>query len=129
MSSVNVSTDPKDPSTYSKRDLLLLTQLLHMNGLIEPSSVSPSEQKLEYVSREWFDHASTQLSIQQGLLNLEESPSVDDICQLYERLLSQTPDCKNTTDLANYFYYNRMDELQSKIEAGKKKVSDILQTQ
>ncbi|CAG85337.2 DEHA2B08668p [Debaryomyces hansenii CBS767] len=129
MSSANVSTDPTDPSTYSKRDLLLLTQLLHMNGLIEPSSVSPSEQKLEYVSREWFDHASTQLSIQQGSLNLEESPSVDDICQLYERLLSQTPDCKNTTDLANYFYYNRMDELQSKIDAGKKKVSDILQTQ
>ena len=100
-----------------------------MNGLIEPSSVSPSEQKLESVSREWFDHASTQLSIQQGLLKLEKAPSVDDICQLYEKLLSQTPDCKNTTDLANYFYYNRMDELQSKIDAGKKKVSEILQNQ
>lgn len=121
--------DPSDPSTYSKRDLLLLTQLLHMNGLIEPASVTPTEEKIASVSREWFAHSSTQLSIQQGLLHLSEAPGVDDICQLYLRLLHDTPDCKNTTDLANYFYYNRLDELQTKIDAGKKKVSEILHSQ
>lgn len=100
-----------------------------MNGLIESSSVTPSEKKLVSVSNEWFSHASTQLSIQQGTLQLDGAPSVDDICQLYQKLLRETPDCKNTTDLANYFYYSRMDELQTKIDAGKKKVSDMFQSE
>lgn len=120
---------PTDPSTYGKRDLLLLTQLLHMNGLIDPSSVTPHENKLTSISQEWFHHASTQLSIQQGKLHLASAPSPEEICHLYTRLLETCSNCSNTTDLANFFYYGRMDELQAHVDTTRTQFSDILHQQ
>ncbi|ODV67336.1 hypothetical protein HYPBUDRAFT_110399 [Hyphopichia burtonii NRRL Y-1933] len=104
-----------DPSSYSNRDLLLFTQLLHTKGYIEPKSVENNDSSLDDISTEWFHHTSTQLSIQDGL-PIDKPWSRQQCYQLYQNLLKLNPDCENTTDLANHYYYTRINELTSKID-------------
>ncbi|CAK7894515.1 hypothetical protein CAAN1_02S05424 [[Candida] anglica] len=105
----------------NKRDLLLFLQLLHTNGLTDPKSVVTSEPKLKQIGIEWFNHKSTKLSIEQGELQCSSAPSPTKLCETYKGLLKVNTECKDTTDLANKLYYERIAEveeaiLQNKIE-------------
>lgn len=113
-------------STYNNRDLLLLTQLLHTKGLIKPDSIHPNEKKLDDIAKQWFEHQATQISIAQDKLPMTLPLTSSQVSKLYQDLLEQHNDCKNTTDLANHFYFTRMEELGNKIENEKKEFRELV---
>lgn len=113
-------------STYNNRDLLLLTQLLHTNGLIEPESIQPSEKKLDGIAKQWYEHQATQISIAQDKLPMTLPLTGSQVSKLYQDVLQQHSDCKDTTDLANHFYFTRMEELGSNIEDQKKDFRELV---
>lgn len=102
------------PDTYSDRDLLLFTQLLHTNGLVEPSAVTPENPRIDAISSAWYTHPSTQLSIRDGL-HVTRPLTRSQVCQLYQNLLEANDGCKNTTDLANKYYFSRVAQLELRI--------------
>lgn len=102
-----------DPSSYTFRDLLLLTQILHTLGLIEPEQLRSS--KLDEYAEGWFHHKCTVLSRRQGQFPLSDAPSGEQILQLYENMLIDYSPCKDTTELANCFYHLRIKDLESKL--------------
>lgn len=114
-----------DPASYSNKDLLLLTQLLHTQGLIVPEAVIAYE-KLGDIGREWYNHKSSELSRRLHGLALEKAPSGQQVAKLYQKLLETNGKCKNTTDLANFYYYSRIQELEKKILEDKEKFNEIL---
>lgn len=114
-----------DPSTYTSKDLLLLTQLLHTSGLIDPDAVRTSDL-LDDIGQKWYEHQALQLSIKMNECPLREPPSGKDILALYEKLLENFPKCHNTTDLANYFYFTRIAELEDRIAKDKATFKSLL---
>lgn len=102
------------------RDILLLLQLIHSKGLIDPKSVNRNEKKLANIGKDWLNHKSTQLSIIQGDLHaMKSAPTPDQIVKTYQELLEQNSECRNTTDLANKYYYARIVEVEEKIKENK----------
>lgn len=123
---INLSerSSESNPASYTYRDLLLLTQILHTRGLIEPDQVLQSDSLDEY-GKFWFNHRCTTLSRSQGEYPLEKPPSGPQVLELYENMLNDYSPCKNTTELANCFYHLRMKDLESKI-AQEKALFDTL---
>ncbi|CUM64981.1 uncharacterized protein PRCAT00002599001 [Priceomyces carsonii] len=117
--------DPTSPENYSQRDLLLLSQLLYTNGLLDVSSLTANTKKLDEIIQEWFDHKSTKLSLASGTLHITIPPTPNQVLSLYDKLLAQS-DCDNTTDLANFLYYNRIEELERIIDEQKNEFNSIL---
>lgn len=115
-----------EEATYNNRDLLLLTQLLHTKGLIEPDSLKPNDKKLESISKQWFEHQSTQISIAQDHLPLTLPLSGSQVLQLYQNLLANHSECKNTTDLANHFYFTRVEEVAATLELQKAQFRELV---
>lgn len=116
-----------DPASYGNRDLLLLTQLLHTNQLIEPTSITKDSKLIGDISTEWYNHISTKLSRERDHLNIQKPLTNEQICQLYQNLLEINKECNNTTDLANHYYFTRIDELNDKINNSKNQFSSLLQ--
>lgn len=102
-----------DPNSFTFRDLLLLTQILHTLGLIEPSQLRSSP--LDEHAQTWFAHKCTVLSRRQGEFPLSQPPTGEQILELYEKMLVNYSPCKDTTELANCFYHLRIKDLESKI--------------
>lgn len=102
------------PETYSDRDLLLFTQLLHTNGLVEPSAITPENARIDAIASAWYSHPSTQLSVRDGL-HVTRPLTRAQVCQLYQNLLEANSGCKNTTDLANKYYFQRVAQLEERI--------------
>ncbi|EEQ36591.1 hypothetical protein CLUG_00714 [Clavispora lusitaniae ATCC 42720] len=123
-----MTTPPKDtvtdPKSYTDRDLLLLTQLLHTAGLIAPEDVRASN--LDDFGEKWFQHKSTALARQLEEFPLSNAPSGLQVRELYNAMLEQYPNCKNTTDLANTFYFQRIRDLESKIADSKAEFQALL---
>lgn len=115
------------PSTYGNRDLLLLTQLLHTSGLIDPDSITPDNKLVARVGRDWFAHHLTQLSRQREGLTVDSPLSPEEVVELYQNLLAENELCKNTTDLANKFYFARIDELTTKIDEAKQSFPELIE--
>lgn len=113
------------PSSYTNKDLLLLSQLLHTQGLIEPSAVREYED-LDTIASDWFHHDSTQLLRRTHENSLTKPPTGKQILSLYENMLAENEECKNTTDLANKFYFARVQELESRIKRNKEDFGTIL---
>lgn len=113
-----------DPVSYTSRDLLLLTQILHTAGLLSPESVRSAQ--LDDIANKWFDHKCTQLARQLGEFPLSEAPSGMQISELYAQMLEKNPNCKNTTDLANAFYFQRLAELETNIKNAKTEFKGLL---
>lgn len=103
-----------NPASFNYRDLLLLTQILHTRGLLEPDQVRDSPNLDEY-GELWFNHKSTTLSRWQEQFPLEKAATGDQVLLLYENMLIDYAPCKNTTELANCFYHLRLKDLESKI--------------
>lgn len=114
-----------DPASYSNKDLLLLTQLLHTQGLIDPEAVVQSEH-LGQIGKDWFTHKSTQLSRRLGELEITKAPSAQQVATLYENLLEENEHCLNTTALANSYYFARIQELEQRISLDKDKFKELL---
>lgn len=123
---VKLSERPNEsnPASYTYRDLLLLTQILHTRGLLEPNQVRENDNLDEY-GEFWFNHKCTTLSRNQGEFPLDQPATGSQVLELYENLLIDYSPCKNTTELANCFYHLRIKELESKI-AQEKASFDIL---
>lgn len=100
----------------NNRDLLLFLQFLHINGLNDPKAITVDEPKLLNIGREWHNHKSIQLSIKQGELKNEPAPTPKKLVDTYKQLLRGNEDCKNTADLANKFYYQRIAEVEELIQ-------------
>lgn len=113
-----------DPASYTSRDLLLLSQILHTSGLVSPESVHSA--KLDTIGKKWFDHKCTQLARRLGEFPLSEAPSGTQVEQLYSEMLEKNPNCKNTTDLANTFYFRRLAELDESITDAKSQFKALL---
>lgn len=113
-----------DPASYTYRDLLLLTQILYKQGIIEPIQVRQSHSLDEY-GRTWFSHKCTVLSRRQDRFPLSEPAVGPQIIELYENMLIDYSPCKNTTELANCFYHLRIKDLENKLTEEKKKF-DVL---
>lgn len=119
-------TEVTDPNKYSKRDLLLLLQLLHTAGLIDPNSVSKANSGvLEQISLTWYHHKSTKLSMLNGL-DLDQPWSVDQVILLYNALLAQYPG-KNTTTMADAVYSERIQQLETKLSTSQSQFDTLLQ--
>ena len=103
-----------NPASYTYRDLLLLTQILHVKNLLETDQVRRSK-KLDEFGQTWFEHKSTVLSRRQEEFSLARAPTGSEIRQLYANMLVDYSPCKNTTELANCFYNLRINELKQKI--------------
>lgn len=114
-----------DPDSYTSKDLLLLTQLLHGQGLIEPDAVKSSET-LSEIGNEWFNHKSTHLSRSFDEFPLSKAPSAQQVLLLYENMLAANEKCSNTTDLANNYYFARMEELENKLAGDKTRFKELL---
>lgn len=125
--STNKDFKVTDPNKYSKRDLLLLLQLLHTNGLITPSSIKDlsNSMLLKEISNQWFDHQSTLLSFMNGL-TMKSPWTVDQVTSLYSNLLESNADCQNTTELANKIYHERIAELDTKVKESQLNFTAIL---
>lgn len=120
---VSVATDPE---SYTYKDLLLLSQLLHRQGLIEPSAVTAGG--LTAIGKEWFDHKSTQLSRNKNEFPVQKPLTSQQIVRLYENMLELNVNCATTTDLANFYYFARMEELKAKLEQDKIRFNELLET-
>lgn len=103
-----------NPASYAFRDLLLLTQILHTRGLIDPDQVRQSDDLNDY-GEFWFNHKCTTLSRTQGDFPLEKAATGSQVLELYENMLVDYAPCKNTTELANCFYHLRIKDLESRI--------------
>ncbi|WPK23094.1 hypothetical protein PUMCH_000319 [Australozyma saopauloensis] len=103
-----------NPASYTFRDLLLLTQILHTLGLIEPKQVLQSPD-LDECGETWFNHKCTVLARRLGEFPLHTAATSDQVKQLYENMLQDFSPCQNTTELANSFYHMRIRELETKI--------------
>lgn len=114
-----------NPASYTHRDLLLLTQMLHTKGLIEPSDVQ-SSKLLPEIGHAWFEHRATQISRRQGIFPIRRPLSGEDIGDLYKAMLDEFPTCKTTSDLANFFYFSRVKELEQKIDADRERFRELL---
>lgn len=119
--------EPSDPLKYCKRDLLALMQLLHDKGLIDPVSVTEDAIASSNLHTKWFNLPSTQLSLLQGLCPLLHPPSPHLLCSLYKNLLQEHPHCKNTTDLANFFYFSHVEELENVLLSKKEQFYSLLE--
>ncbi|CAH6723010.1 hypothetical protein CLIB1444_12S02234 [[Candida] jaroonii] len=114
-----------DPSTYNKRDLLLVLQLLHTEGLIDPSAINAKPSILKDISYNWFNHKSTKLSMMNGL-DIGKQWTIGQLVELYNNLLAEYPNCSNTTDLANTIYAERVEELERKLEDSQQQFEDLI---
>ena len=110
----------------NSRDLLLLLQFIHVRGFTDPSSVTVDASKLQDIPKEWFNHKSTQLSIQQGHLNLTEPPTVEQVVETYKELLALNPECTTTTELANKYYFQRISETERELEQNRENFRELL---
>lgn len=117
--------DITNPASYTSKDLLLLTQLLHTQGLIDPDAVLNSDL-LDNIGERWFEHQALQLSCQLGECHLQEAPLGQEIASIYKRLLEELPKCQNTTDLANYLYFTRIAELEDRLAKDKSTFKSLL---
>ncbi|CCE79938.1 Piso0_003031 [Millerozyma farinosa CBS 7064] len=117
-----------DLDLFSTRDLLLFCQLLHINGLIDRSSISPENEKFQQTVKEWCNHASTQLSIKQGSLRAQIPLTCQQACDLYDSMLESKTDCVNTTDLANVYYKQRLEQLESLINTYRDEFDGVLES-
>lgn len=113
------------PSTYNKRDLLLMLQLLHTEGLIDPSTINSKPSILKDISYNWFNHKSTKLSMLNGL-DLGKQWTINQLVELYNNLLEQYPNCSNTTDLANTIYAERVEELETKLGESQQQFDELI---
>lgn len=113
-----------DPASYTSRDLLLLTQILHTAGLIAPENVQSA--KLDEIAHKWFDHKCTQLARELGEFPVAEAPTGHIVSSLYSKMLESNPTCKNTTDLANTYYFQRLGELEKNINGAKADFKNLL---
>lgn len=118
--------DYTDASAYGLRDLLLMLQLLHSNGLLDAEQLKSNPEKVTSIGEEWFNHKSTKLSVVQDNLSYKRAPTSDEIDTLYGQLLVEYPECKNTTDLAYAVYYARIEQLENLIEERQLEAADIL---
>lgn len=119
-------TPNTDPASYSHRDLLLLTQILHTEGLLEPAQVL-NHDKLADIGLEWFNHESTQLSRRQDRFPMLKAPSAKQLGQLYENLLEDYEGCASTTDLANRLYFTLVEQLEQRIAEHKTTFRELLE--
>lgn len=115
-----------DPESYTKKDLLLLTQILHGQGLIQPDDVTSSDQ-LSEIAREWFDHKSSQLSRSSNEFPISKPLTGQQVVKLFENMLAANEKCATTTDLANHFYFSRIEELEEKLGRDKTRFKELLE--
>lgn len=114
-----------DAEYYNKRDLLLLLQLLYDSNLIEPETVNTTNSKLPQICLQWYEHKSTKLSISQGA---DIQPlTVDQVVTLYKNLL-QKYECKNTTELADIIYSERIKELETTLHSSQEEFTKLINT-
>lgn len=124
MSSPEIST-VTDPTSYTSKDLLLLTQLLHGRALIKPEEVAKAD--LTEIAKQWFEHKSTQISRSTREFPLTKAPSGHQVLKLYENMLENNEKCATTTDLANFYYFNRVAELEDKLTQEKGRFKRLLE--
>jgi len=122
MSSQNLVTDPR---AYKSKDLLLLTQLLHGESLIQPEEVVNAD--LSDIGKQWFEHKSTQLSRGIKEFPLSKAPSGPQVLKLYENMLEENEKCSTTTDLANNYYFKRVAELETRLSQDKDRFKNLLE--
>lgn len=118
--------DYNDASKYGLRDLLLVLQLLHSNGLLDLEQMKASPEKVAALGQEWFNHKSTRLSVVQEGRQYKRPPTSEELIALYEQLLQKYEDCTNTTDLAYAVYYARMEQLEKTIQERQQEAAHIL---
>lgn len=124
MSSQDVSVTT-DPTSYTSKDLLLLTQLLHGESLINPEAVAKAD--LTEIGTRWFEHKSTNISRNLKEFPLSKPPSGTQVLKLYENMLADNEKCATTTDLANNYYFKRVAELEEKLTLEKGRFNQLLE--
>lgn len=124
MSSSDVSAIT-DPASYTSKDLLLLTQLLHGRTLIKSEDVAKAD--LTQIAKQWFEHKSTQISRSTKEFPFTKAPSGQQVLKLYENMLEKNEKCATTTDLANTYYFQRVAELEEKLTQEKGRFKQLLE--
>lgn len=110
-----------DPDSYSLRDILLLSQLLHTNKIPTLQALeSINHNVLESVLHQWKTHVSTQLEHKTIKIN-----TLHQLMELYRKLLDKYK-VDNTESLANEVYYLRIDELKNTIETKRNEFTAVL---
>lgn len=102
---------------YNTRDLLLLAQILHKNGLFTKQSILEATN-LDEITEEWFTHKSSRLSRAMDSEDFSAKPTNEQLIKLYDNLISKYQ-AIDTTDLANKLYYGRIQELEDFINNSK----------
>ncbi|EGW32284.1 uncharacterized protein SPAPADRAFT_61366 [Spathaspora passalidarum NRRL Y-27907] len=111
-----------NPDMYSTRCILLLSQLLHINGIKDSSKLeSCNEDLIQDILSQWKNHASTKLDPE---LEIKVTTRAQ-LRELYGNLLSKF-DVSDTVELANHVYFFRVDELQADIAKYKSEFTEIL---
>ncbi|RLV94547.1 hypothetical protein JA1_001639 [Spathaspora sp. JA1] len=115
-------TSITDPETYNTRSILLLSQLLHINGIkTRDKLVTTPEDTISDILTQWKNHPSSKLANLHIKLN-----TVSQLIELYGNLLGRY-NVGNTVELANAVYFDRIEELEGDISRYKQEFQEILQ--
>ncbi|KAG7666138.1 uncharacterized protein J8A68_000396 [[Candida] subhashii] len=110
-----------NPSLYSIRDVLLLSQLLHINGIKGPQELdSASNDSINTILTEWKQHKTVQLENKVIKVNTKAQ-----LKELYHKLLKKYQ-VESTEELANFVYFARIEELESDISQYKEEFREVL---
>ncbi|KAI5963783.1 uncharacterized protein KGF55_002663 [Candida pseudojiufengensis] len=104
-----------NPNSYTLRDVLLLSQLLHINHISNLDKLEKIDNALLVsILSTWKTHISTKLDHSNIKIN-----TLNQLIDLYKKLLAKY-NVENTESLANEVYFTRIDELEDTI--AKKKI-------
>ncbi|KAI5969263.1 hypothetical protein CANMA_001710 [Candida margitis] len=110
-----------NPNLYSLRDILLLSQLLHINKIQTLQDLESIDNDLfEGILSQWKTHISTQLQHKTIKVN-----TLNQLKELYRKLLDKYK-VDNTESLANEVYYMRIEELEDTIEKKRDEFTAVL---
>ncbi|KAK6459493.1 uncharacterized protein RJT20DRAFT_5063 [Scheffersomyces xylosifermentans] len=110
-----------NPSTYSKRDILLLAQILHSHGVLDSERLSrAADSRIQTILAEWKNHKVVKLENTQIKVNTRLQ-----LQELYANLL-KSYQVKDTTELANVAYYSRLEYLEKSLQEYKQEFQETL---
>lgn len=108
---------------YNQRDVLLLSQLLHINNINTLEKLQSSDDDLiDTIIQSWKHHVIYKLEPKKIQIKNKTQLS-----HLYKDLLEMY-NVSNTVDLANTTYFGRMIELENNIELSKEEFKAILKS-
>lgn len=113
-----------NPAIYSTRDVLLISQLLHINGIKNAKELdSASSDLIDTILTEWRDHYTVKLENKSIKIRTKAQ-----LKELFQKLLTRYQ-VDSTEELANSAYFARIDELESDISRYKNQFREVLNSE